>query len=134
MYVFGSGGRDGGEWVRGLGLSFSNPAGTGGVWDVGLCLGFGGVCGVGGEGGCIGWGGVMLLCVLNMDYSCRWQVHMSAYCYQWVPAHLKVHPVFNPAAPYRDLLPNVYLSLADVANPDLPAIQRVRMAGLLQKR
>ena len=29
MYVFGSGGV-GGEWVRGLGFSFTNPVGTGG--------------------------------------------------------------------------------------------------------
>ena len=32
MYVFGSGwvGGVGGEWVRGLGLGFTNPGGTGG--------------------------------------------------------------------------------------------------------
>ena len=52
-----------------------------------------------------------------------------------------VHPVFNPVAPYRYLLPNLYLSVADIANPDLFACgsrtwisldiaQRVRMAGL----
>ena len=64
---------------------------------------------------------------MSLDYLCRW------------------HPVFNPVAPYRDLLPNVYLFMADITNPDLfvcvsdldlsgfvsaPAIQRVRMAGL----
>ena len=39
----------GGEWMRGLGLGFTNPVGTGGVLDVWLCLGCGGVgCG-GGE-------------------------------------------------------------------------------------
>ena len=27
--------------------------------------------------------------------------------------------MFNPVAPYRDLLPNLYLSVADIANPDL---------------
>ena len=26
----------GDEWIRGLGLGFTNPVGTGGVWDV--CL------------------------------------------------------------------------------------------------
>ena len=31
----------------------------------------------------------------------------------------EVHPVFNPVAPYRYLLPNLYLSVADIANPDL---------------
>ena len=47
MYVFGSGRRGwrGGEWMRGLGLDFTNPVGTGGVLDV--CLR--GVGGVGGE-------------------------------------------------------------------------------------
>ena len=36
MYVFGSGWRGwrGGEWMRGLGLGFTNPVGTGGVLDV----------------------------------------------------------------------------------------------------
>ena len=34
---------EGGEWMRGLGLSFTNPVRTGGVFDV--CLGCGGVGG-----------------------------------------------------------------------------------------
>ena len=29
----------------------------------------------------------------------------------------KVHPVFNPVAPYGYLLPTVYLFMADIANP-----------------
>ena len=51
MYVFGSGlgGWKGGEWMRGLGLGFTNPVETGGVLDVYLCLGCGSVGGVGGE-------------------------------------------------------------------------------------
>ena len=32
-----------------------------------------------------------------------------------------MHPVFNPVAPYRYLLPNLYLSVADIATPDLLA-------------
>ena len=34
MYVFGSGRRGlrGGEWMRGLDLSFTNPVGTGECW------------------------------------------------------------------------------------------------------
>ena len=46
--MFGSGRRGwrGGEWMKGLGLGFTNPVGTGGVC---LCLGCGGVGGVGGE-------------------------------------------------------------------------------------
>ena len=67
MYVFGSGRRGwrGGEWMRGLGLDFTNPVGTGGVLDVYLCFGCGDVGGVGGkwvgdlDQGLEGWGGVM---------------------------------------------------------------------------
>ena len=67
MYVFGSGRRGGeeGEWMRGLGLGFTNPVGTGGVLDVCLCFCCGGVGGVGGEWvrgldqGLEVWGGVM---------------------------------------------------------------------------
>ena len=55
----------GGEWMRELGLGFTNPLGTGGVLDMCLCFGGGGVGGVGGE--CVGgldkgrerWCGVM---------------------------------------------------------------------------
>ena len=32
-----------------------------------------------------------------------------------------VHPAFNPVAPYRYMLPNLYLDVADIANPDLSA-------------
>ena len=69
MYVFGSGWcgwrGGGGEWMRELGLSFTNPVGTGGVLDMCLCFGCGGVGGVGGEWvrgldkGRERWGGVM---------------------------------------------------------------------------
>ena len=53
------------ERMRGLGLGFTNPVGTGGVLDVCLCLGCGGVGGVCGEcaggldQGRVGWGGDM---------------------------------------------------------------------------
>ena len=30
-------------WLRGLSLGFTNPVGTGGVWDMCLCFGCGGV-------------------------------------------------------------------------------------------
>ena len=45
----GSAGGEGGEWMRGLGLDFTNPVGTGKVLDVCLCFGCGGVGGVRGE-------------------------------------------------------------------------------------
>ena len=43
----------GSEWVRGLGVIFTNPVGTGGVWD--MCLGCGGVGGA--------WVGGVVLCL-----------------------------------------------------------------------
>ena len=58
-------GGEGGEWMRELGLGFTNPVGTGGVLDMCLCFGCGGVGGVGGEWeggldhGRERWGGVM---------------------------------------------------------------------------
>ena len=36
---------EGGEWMRELGLGFTNPVGTWGVLDMGLCFGCGGVGG-----------------------------------------------------------------------------------------
>ena len=30
----------------------------------------------------------------------------------------EVHPEFNPVTPYGYLLPNMYLFIADIANPD----------------
>ena len=41
--------RGGGEWMRELGLGFTNPVGTGGLLDMCACFGCGGVDGVGGE-------------------------------------------------------------------------------------
>ena len=35
----------GGELMRGLGLGFTNPVGTGGMLDMCLCFDCGGVCG-----------------------------------------------------------------------------------------
>ena len=53
-------GGDGGEWMRELGLGFTNPVGTGGVLDMCLCFGCGGEGGVGGLDKCRErWGGVM---------------------------------------------------------------------------
>ena len=59
MHGSGRGRRCGGEWVRGLGLAFTNPVGTGGVWDVYLCL------------GCWGVGGLV-----GLDYLWRWMVYL----------------------------------------------------------
>ena len=44
MYVFGSERRGSrGEWMRGLGLDFTNLVGTGVVFGVCMCFGCGGV-------------------------------------------------------------------------------------------
>ena len=40
---------EGGEFMKGLALGFTNPVGTGGVLDVCLCLACSGVDGLGGE-------------------------------------------------------------------------------------
>ena len=71
------------EWKRELGLGFTNPVGTGGVFDVYLCFGCGGVGGewVGGlDQGLERWDGVMSVCVVSLDSLCRWQVQVSVYC------------------------------------------------------
>ena len=37
-----------------------------------------------------GWlGGVMSMGVVNLNYLCRWQVHVSVYCARWIPSHLR---------------------------------------------
>ena len=60
-----------GEWIRGLGLGFTNPVGTGGALDVCLYLGCCGVGYVGGEwvgrelgpgSGRMGWSYVCVSC------------------------------------------------------------------------
>ena len=58
--AWGGVGGEGGEWMRELGLGFTNPLGIGGVLDMCLCVGCGGVGGVGGlDRGRERWGGVM---------------------------------------------------------------------------
>ena len=58
-----------------------------------MCFGCGGVGGVGGEWvggmGLGGWGGVMSVCVVSLDYLCRWQAQVSVYCARRIPAHLR---------------------------------------------
>ena len=55
--------------MRGLGLDFTNPVGTGGVLDVCLYLGCGGVGGVGGEWVVVWtrvWRGGLVLCLCEL--------------------------------------------------------------------
>ena len=49
MIDSGRGRRCGDEWVRGLGLGFTNHVVTRGLWDVCLCLCSGGMGGAGGS-------------------------------------------------------------------------------------
>ena len=83
----GSVGGEGGEWMRELGLGFTNPLGTGGVLDMCLCFGCGGVD--------VEWVGGLdkgrercYVCV-SLDSLCRWQVQVSVYCAWRIPAHLR---------------------------------------------
>ena len=73
-----------------MGLGFTNPVGTRGVVDVCFCCG--------------GVGSVAGKCVGGLDQG------QERWC--------KVHPVFNPVAPYGYLLSDMYLFMADITNPD----------------
>ena len=117
MYVFGSGGveGEGAEWMRGLGLGFTNPVGTWRMLDVCLCLGCGGVGGVGGKwvGGVaegLGGGGVVVcLCELCVRILCV--DGRSRYLYMVLGGYLRIL-----GAPS---VSTMYLFMADIANPDL---------------
>ena len=54
---------------------------------------------------------------MGLDYLCRWQVQVSVLCLADTCAS-EVHPVFNPVVAYGYLLPNMYLFIADITNPD----------------
>ena len=67
--------------------------------------------------GRVGWCYICVCCESGLS------VHMAGpgICILWQAdccASL-VHPVCNPVTPYRYLLPTLYLSVADIANPDL---------------
>ena len=62
---------------------------------------------------------MLCLCEVRVWILCvdRWQVKIYVYCLADTCAS-EVHPVFNPVAPYGYLLPNMYLFIADITNPD----------------
>ena len=67
----------GGEWVRGLGLGFTNPGGTRRKWDMCLCFGCGSV-------GWVAWvrvweGGVVLMAGRGICI-CLWQISKIQTC------------------------------------------------------
>ena len=114
---------EGADWMRGLGLGFANPVGTEGVLDVCLSFGCRGVVDVGGEWiedldqGLEGWV-VLCLCELRV-WILRVDVRSRCLCIVLADTCAsEVHPVFNPVAPYGYLLPNMYLFVADITNPD----------------
>ena len=103
-----------GVGMRGLSLDFTNPVGTGGVWDVCLCCD-----GVGGlVQGLEGWGSSMSVCVVSLDYLRRWNVQVSVYCARRILAHLRYNQCSILLHLIRYLLLNMYLSVVDIANPD----------------
>ena len=85
------------KWFRCLAsagdvLEISVMRGVGGVYDMCLCFGCGGVGGewVGGLDQSLGgWCGVMSVCVVSLDYLCRWQVQLYVYCARRISAHLR---------------------------------------------
>ena len=52
------------------------------MWD--LFLGGGGV----GGGECV-WCIVLTVCVVSLDYVCRWHIQVSVYCARQIPLHLR---------------------------------------------
>ena len=90
--------------------------------DLCLSLGCGDVAGVGVE-----WVGGLDQCLKGWCYVCvRWGSGLSVYIAGSVICVLclanicasEVHPVFNTFTPYGYLLPNMYLFIADITNPD----------------
>ena len=63
--------------------------------------------------GRVGWYYVCVCCESGLFVLMQGQV--SVYCARRIPAHLRCTSV----APYRYLLPNLYLSVVYMANPDL---------------
>ena len=45
----------------------------------------------------------MSVCVVCLDYLCRWHIHVYVYCGS------EVHSVFSHVAHYEYLIPNMYL-------------------------
>ena len=78
-------GREGGEWIRGWGLGYTNPVGIGGVLDVCLFLCCSGV----GSGLWLGPGSGRVVWCVSPDSLCRWQDQVSVYCARRIPAHLR---------------------------------------------
>ena len=58
----------------------------------------------------------MSVCVVSLCVDGR-----SMYLYIVLGGFLHIlgMTMFNPVAPYQYLIPNLYLSVADIANPDL---------------
>ena len=103
-------GEEGGEWMRELGLGFTNPVGTGGVLDMCLCFGCGcGWCrGLGPGSGAVGW----CYCYVCVRCESGFSVWMAGpgICVLCLAdtCTYEVHPVFNPVGPYGYLFSDIY--------------------------
>ena len=100
--------------MRGLGLGFTNPVGTWGVFDMCLCLDCGGVGGewVGGfDQGLEGWGGVMPVRVWILYVDGR-----STYLYIVLGGYMRI--LGAPSIQYCCTLSISGLFVAYIANPD----------------
>ena len=87
-----------------------------------------------GESGCAAWArvpGRVGWCYVCVCCESGFSVYMAGpgiciLCYADFLRILGGNPVFNPVAPYRDLLPNLYLSVADITYSDLACRMVVR--------
>ena len=81
------GGVEGERIWFGLYQSCMNRRGVGCMFVIGLSC-----CGRGSRWmvqGLEGWGYVMPVCVVSLDYLWIWQVHVYVYCARHIPAHLR---------------------------------------------
>ena len=83
-----------GSELRGERIEFDLYQSCGNMGSVGRVSVFscGDVGGVGGSGARarVWKGGVVLsVCILSLDYLCKWKVQVSVYCARQIPAHLR---------------------------------------------
>ena len=61
------------------------------------------------------------VCVVSLFSLCIWQVQVSVYCARRIPVHLRCTQFQSCCTLSRSASSNLYLSVADIANPDLLA-------------
>ena len=114
----------GGEWMRLLGLGFNNPVRTGGGLDVWLCYlrcsGMGGIGGEWVEAWTRVWMGGVVLCLCEMWVWILCVDGRSRYMFIVIGGYLRIWgaPSVQSCFTLWILLPNMYLFIADITNPD----------------